>query len=403
MASHNPIDEAAPDLAAWAGRQLRLSEGAAPAQAHGLVLRGLAHHEFVPTPEWQEAFDVIYRSGRAKGPCGRAWCDEETRLRAEVESFATEFFKLSPQERRSRWQALALQCRPFPRLVARLEGLEPGLDVEAVAISPKERQLLWLAEQATTLFVLRPPERAARRQALLANVATQGANLEKAASRFQKRHSALAALEPDLIGKLAAWTKSENALSKVLNAQPKKRPTSGQSIGAGSAAGIGWLLIMLVGALSRGLNSHSSTTNSPTYSPPPIQWKTQQFNVPQPVTVDPWNGRRPWNPAAPQSAHGVIPLGNGLEPAPVQRPGEPSYVFAQRLVEWRRRQAVPVAPNTIPGFGGRPGVEIPGMPRIPGWNAPIDVPGMPYTPQPPRSGLPSSGYPATAPKLPGRP
>jgi hypothetical protein len=361
MTTPRETSEALPDLAGWARRKLAVGENLTPTAGHARILRDLATASLVPSTDWHEAFEIIYRPARGCYRSGRGLWDEEARLRNDVEAFATEFFRLEPLIRRDRWETLAGECQAFPRLAARLECLRPGLDVAVAPVSPKEDQLRWLVEHATELFILRPPERAARRQTLLAELGDKASTLEGATRQLQKRFPELAALEPNLIGRLATWSKIEKSVRKAA-----KRQGGGTSGTSRSGAGLTWVGVLVAMVLLRGLSylSHTSTpTNyiAPSYSAPQSNsWNAGRVGVPQnrPNSLAPqvpsWPNNRPSGPTSVQTDpwNTGLPVPFGAEhpsqtrpgAMPVPMPGEPSYQYSQRIAEWARRQSKPFAP-----------------------------------------------------------
>jgi hypothetical protein len=398
------MDEALPDVDGWARRQLGVPLEATPTQARPAVLRALADGEFVPPPEWQEAVEVLYRPSRAPAARGRAAVDEEARLRPEVETFATEYFKLAPPARRERWHALAVQCRPFPRLAARLEVLVPGLEIDLVAFLAREKKFDELAQQVTTLFLLRPPERAARRQALLAAWGDRQFKLEGTARRLQKRFPALAALEPDLAGHLTACRTAEKLLRKSAKQQASARPKSRASVGGGSVVGI-WFLILLFTRFLGGLTPHSSVPQTPSYTAPPVPvlksnwWDANKPGAPGTIPVLPPGSPNTgvpshlWKSVVPGTVDEPELFPNRPDRMPIPRPGEPGSRYVERLSEWQRRQD-PFGRRIAPGL---PGGNRAGVPTFPG-NTRGGNPAIPGRPWPERPAVPSP-----LPQLPGRP
>jgi hypothetical protein len=374
MSTPHLTEATAPDLSGWARRVLGDAVDGAPGRA--AVLRGLAGHEFVPPPAWQEAFEVACRPTRGGAPL-QGVQDEEKRLRAVVDAFAATFFHLTPPARRGRWQALQAKCRPFPRLAARLEALQPGLEADPAGLSDRDSQVRWLAEQAAALFVLRPPDRAVRRQQLLAGLGARGPRLEAAAIRLQKRSPALAALEPDLVGRLASWSKTQKALGKAFNPKPARaeRTTSGSAAGA-----LGWVAVMLVSMCFRGLSSRSPNYELPHYQSAPIPTRPRYEPTADPLlkflnspTGD-WPGppmnqpRKPWEPLVPQRR--TDPFQALQEGVPVQQPGESVDAYQRRLTDWHRRLTDPLGGQGLPGMDTRRPGQVPGVPQTPDWGLP---------------------------------
>lgn len=218
------------DLRAWAARQLGVAPNTGEDEVRHGFLRRLPDAEFVPP--WEEQGAAAVLTGRSPTRTTRlvAAREEEVRLRVEVEEFAAEFFMLPPAERKRRWLALSEACTFTVPLTARLYRLGAGLDVEL----PAERctPVGQLAGYVAELFVLRPAERAFRRQAILQQIRADPACWERAAQQLRKQHADVASLENDWILKLAARSKRQAQESKGL--QRLARKPASQSIGFGS-------------------------------------------------------------------------------------------------------------------------------------------------------------------------
>ncbi len=208
----------------------------APAAARAAFLRRLPRAGFVPPPHWLDAVRTL--TGRPAPEEAVAPTPDPARLdglRAEVEGFAGQFWALPPGERRRRWQNLIARCAIDPPLAARLRRLEAGMDLPAggeVAVGRSGQ----LAEAVRRLFVLRPAERAAARRRYL------NGRWEAAARELLACRPALAALEPDLIDRLAHWT--ENRRQRTLIRQLGRRtvPAFRAARVRGSAPFVGTLI-----------------------------------------------------------------------------------------------------------------------------------------------------------------
>src|SRR5262249_25610102 len=132
--------------------------------------RKLRESDFLPPRSLRQALRILDGTPAPAEP-DRQWLfEEEGRLRAEVTSFAEEFFTLPVTQRRQRWDALLSSCQRVPPLVARLQALKAGLNVENQSL-PLDKSLHGqLAEHLLQSFPLPPLTRAASRQAFLCQI-----------------------------------------------------------------------------------------------------------------------------------------------------------------------------------------------------------------------------------------
>lgn len=150
----------------WAAEQLGRPADAPSSELRQAFMKRLRGDDFLPPWRIQQAYQAA-ESGRLAAQTSQ---ELENWLRPQVEEFAAGFFQLPPDERRQRWQQLLERCSFSSPLTARLRALEAGLDlpVDIPAGNPlgcgSAHELL---EEVRGLFVLRPLERAARRQALV--------------------------------------------------------------------------------------------------------------------------------------------------------------------------------------------------------------------------------------------
>jgi len=195
-----------PDVRGWAAAQLELKPDATPQQVRAALLRQLPEDDSMLPYRCQQAALFLLRpaDGAERILCqGQASYDEEDRLRLEIDAFAAEFFKLAIPERRRRWQALRGHCAFSAPLIARLEGLEKGLDVALEKVSGAD--LRELAERVCDLFVLRPAARAVQRQEVLHEMGTEHARWQGAARELQIQAPAVAGLAKTLLEEIATW------------------------------------------------------------------------------------------------------------------------------------------------------------------------------------------------------
>jgi hypothetical protein len=251
----------------WAAELLDVAEVAPRAEVRRAYLERLRDYDFQPPRSLRDALRVL--EGRCvPGIDEDRLREEEARLRAEVESFAEEFFDLSVGERRLRWDALSSACRGVPPLAARLRALRAGLGVETAGFPSDESFAGLLAEQLLRAFALPPLAQAASRQAFLRQIEEPAAEAErpsweKAARRLRADRPALASLDDEFVrhvvelrGRLARRAKLRRAGRQRREAAP-----------AGGGQGIPWwafaLCFSVIGALVRGFTKSDQST-SPT-------------------------------------------------------------------------------------------------------------------------------------------
>jgi hypothetical protein len=201
-------------LGRWATEQLDLPEGAGPEEARAAFLRQLPDADFVPPTNWCQAVGLLTgtRIPGAADAAGEADAEEEERLRSEVEEYAEQFWSLALGERRQRWQSLYGRCGFAPRLRARLEGLRPGLVVGSLP-EGEDAEVLALAQEVRSFFVLRPADRAAARQALVQRMRIGWKEGQATAKLLQQNLPSIAALEPSLMKTLTSWSEERHNLN----------------------------------------------------------------------------------------------------------------------------------------------------------------------------------------------
>jgi hypothetical protein len=166
--------------------------------------------DFVLAPRDRNAIDVLRGRSLAAGYA----LEEEARravlseLRREVQEFAVAFYNLPPHNRRERWEALRLACASQPALTERLRAMEPGLSIDRGAISDRSQSVLILAHTLCEMFVRPPRSRILRGHELLENIISGKQRPRddwlRVAKRLKKHHPEIAALEPQLISRLAS-------------------------------------------------------------------------------------------------------------------------------------------------------------------------------------------------------
>ncbi len=262
--------DAIPARRRWAAEVLGVRESASPAEVRRAYLGKLRECEFVPPRSWQQALRVLV-GDPAPAESDVEWLiEEEDRLRAEVVSFAEEFFTLPVAQRRERWDALLSQCRDVPPLAARLQALNAGLVVESRALPADQPFAGRLAEHMLESFPLPAPARAAARQRFLRRIEESAADShkpwEQAARYLRAEWPALAALDDGLVRHVAqlrghlkrreaTHSRSQRNREPVAASGGNKRsPWWGLLVAAGLAAGV------LRGVTS---SDHSSPSRAP--------------------------------------------------------------------------------------------------------------------------------------------
>ena len=195
------------------------------------------------------------------------WLSEkENRLRAEVESFAEEFFTLPSPQRRERWETLFSRCSDLSPLAARLQALKAGLEVEIQ--NPPQNPSLYgrLAGQLLQSFPLQPMAQAVSRQAFLRQIEESSTvqdqrSWERSARFLQAEWPVLAALDQELVQDIAKLRSRLKRRSKMHQRSQRQR----QATSAGSRKGSPWwLLVFLPGLLTavmRGLPTSNNSTS----------------------------------------------------------------------------------------------------------------------------------------------
>jgi hypothetical protein len=276
------MSAASPDATAWAAREVGLRTGATPDEARAAFLRELRDNGFVPPPTRQRAWQQLCGLLGSAPPA--ALFAEEARLRNDIDEFAASFFATPITARHERWQELSQRCASSPPLVARLQALRPGLDVEVDPNSLGNPRLQQLASHVAGLFVLPPAARAAQRQAVLRAAQMDILGWEAAAVQLHATLPALVALEPTLQGAILGWRGQQQRLARRREGRTSSAraraprpappaPTPAPS-GAGNRAigGITIFAILVAVRLCMGLGSDR------TYAPDPIP--PQNFRMP---------------------------------------------------------------------------------------------------------------------------
>lgn len=264
----------------WAAEQLEVSPDASPDEVRAAWLRRLAEDDFVPSSDSRQALEVFLQRHPEGGWLARAdeaaaqW--EEEQLRAEVEAFAAEFWNLSVEERRQRWENLAERCAFAPALRVRMDQLGTGLDIVA-PLPRNDARVSELVEHVRELFVLRPGPRARLRQSLLAQMRNKWSEWRTAAHRLRHAAPAFDELGIDLLGKLRTTTPAVARQSPPKSLPQPDQQTANQP----SKLGYLWIIIALGGAFLRLVSSDNKPSSS---SRPPFTFPYKPLPSPK---IDP--------------------------------------------------------------------------------------------------------------------
>jgi hypothetical protein len=320
----------------WACAALDVPAGAPPDDVPSLLLDRIEQARFLPSPAARQAIGVLL------GPAGDDSPHEpptfsqarEQLLRDEVERFAETFFDLPIAERRRQWRELAGRCRFWPALRARVGGLEPGLLVDPAAAATESPAVIALAAHLRNLFVLRPTARAALREKLTGNMASDVAIWESAAKRLRTGYVATARIEPGLLDWVSGWQIRKKAAAR----RGRRRPSFTELRPALAPAGAGnfhwsWLIVIVI-ALANISRFATDSSRSRPASPPPTRY---------PAAIQ--------NPH--DSAH-MKALREFLDKTQREAKGKPDYSL-KGLRGTKTWPAVPVAPGpSSPSSPGSP-------------------------------------------------
>jgi hypothetical protein len=270
-----------PDVLAAARRRaaglLGVPEDASGAEARRAYLRQLRENDFVPPRAARQALHVLGGGPALPETDEEAVLEEEGRLRAEVDSFAQEFFDVPVARRRERWQALLSWCRQVPPLVARLSALKAGLALDKQRLYLDDSPPGQLVAHLVEAFPLSPLARAAARQDFLrpiekSSAADDSRDWEKAARSVRDAWPDVAALDDELVDHLAELRR--RLKRRVIKPRRSEESYTRASVGGGNRNS--WWAFFVVGGILMGLvrgfigcNTGSSRwTPSPPPSPP---------------------------------------------------------------------------------------------------------------------------------------
>lgn len=258
----------------WAAGLLGVEKNATSAEARRAYFWKLREHDFLAPRSLHQALGV-FEGRQAPSQSDEEWLlEEEGRLRAEVESFAAEFFTLAVPERRERWHLLLSRCESFPPLTARLQGLIAGLDVDiqSLLIGPTcHRQL---AERLLQSFPLPPLAQAESRQAFLRRIEQPSAARDRRAWEQAARYvlaewPALAALDPEMVQHVAKLRGRLKRRNKMHRRSEKQR----RAALARSKKQSPWWLLFYAALVLGGIVSGVLKLDKPSLPPaPPVNF-----------------------------------------------------------------------------------------------------------------------------------
>lgn len=259
------------ELRAWAAHQLRIEPGAAPEAVRLAFLRQVEHDNGAPNLHAREAFLILTGRGNTARPSLGLEAVEE-HLERELSEFATKYFKLPIAERKATWEQLHARGHGFARIAARLNSLRPHLwtVIPRLKRGSKTEQLTALLCE---LYTLPAAQRAARRQAWMdeARVGHEWGAWASAAVALREHHAALAALEPELIGRLADAEVRLSQKNQLRQNMRRVRHTAGSAGSGTSKAWRYWLILFIVVTLLRvlctGLAPPANKSNVPQQTP----------------------------------------------------------------------------------------------------------------------------------------
>jgi hypothetical protein len=214
--------ECAIDEGVWAAEQLGLSGGGPAARRAALAIQ-LQHHNFLPPADWQALARVAQaRVAQAQRPPTVMTTTEglltgrRDVLRHEVEEFCTEFFRLNPAARRRRHAELVSACASHKPLLAHVNALAGGLNIECGSPGASESpEVDGLFNVMLELFVLRPHNRAIARHVFLQQIRPEPRKWATAARVLSQLAPEVARLDAVLFSRLLSWKQEKRELASA--------------------------------------------------------------------------------------------------------------------------------------------------------------------------------------------
>jgi hypothetical protein len=191
-----------------AARLVGLDGSLGPTVSIAALCRKLRDEEFLPDPLVHEA--LLTMAGQPiRGDsllAEQAEMIHERRLHDAVEEFAAEFFSIPVEARIARWNGLLQTSEGSQRQIERLNGLKPGLKIDAESIVDPSPDVQRLINDILALFPMSHARRAAESRAR-ANRFRNDAKLRdsdrsQALTRLRKKHRDIAALSQDYLAGL---------------------------------------------------------------------------------------------------------------------------------------------------------------------------------------------------------
>lgn len=347
------------------------------------MLRALAHRGFLAPTVWRDAMALVQPppdDQAAERPLPFEFHTAYERwLRRAMESFAGDFFDVPVARRSAVWNEFAQASAAYPRLLARLDYLRVGLDVDPSALRESDPHVRRLAGWITGLFASRPLTAAAMRRQFVRATEADVSAWQRAARRLRRRHPQIAALTPGLVEELA------EAKRRRARLRATARPAGSTMGQTPSPVMERWpilVLVMVVLGLARAFTSidHSKPRPSPNAAP-----SIPKFDVTN-LPLLPGNTAPPGDAAPQGNSEASEALSRLFDGADGNNDGILHSGSKRFRLEMRdgRTLLVPVDPETPPTSPPSPvappavnesTAPSPGMPKIDGiWDVPTDSP-----------------------------
>jgi hypothetical protein len=260
---------------AWAREQLEVSSEASAHEARAALLTQIGRDAFVPDDFLLPAYRSLTAPPREDAAEAAFLAGEEQRVCEEVEEFARGMFDLSPDERRQCWQKLADTHSGSTKASARLYAISAGLTVDFDALDRASSQIQQLARWCGELLVLPPPQRSARRRAILTKMTGQRAQWRSIARQLSKRHAAFAALSLPFVRSVADWGHKKKTSAVRTNVQEKWRSAvQGEKTNWGYVLGVLVIGAVFVARVATRFDYSDDRSQQPSYNIPADEWRS---------------------------------------------------------------------------------------------------------------------------------